>query len=82
MSMYWAYGVSPDGEDELLGPFDLHETAGLEAEMADLRGVRIVTARRREDAMRQVQGVPRQQRSLLSADQPAPGIPDRFSDDV
>lgn len=78
MASYWAYGVDPEGDDQLLGPFDMSEAAGLEAEIQELRGVRIVYANNRNEALSKVRGEPAERRSLLTADQPAPPLPSRF----
>lgn len=53
MASSWAYGVTDQGQPQLLGPYESDDEANDAA--AELNGVRIVYAPSREEAIRQLQ---------------------------
>ncbi len=75
MALYWAYGLNADGEGDLIGPSDMREAIEGDAEIAGLRSIRIIYAPDRAQALQQVQGIPRAQRSPLTSDEPVPTAP-------
>lgn len=79
MAGWWAFGTDPEGNQQLIGPFDWQEAADLEADNNELRQVRVFSAPDRATAQQQVQQSGRPQQNLLATDgPPQPFDPSRF----
>lgn len=75
MAQYWAYGLTNEGDPQLLGPFEENNEA--QEAGAELNQMRVVYAPDRQSAIRQVQ-----QRRPRPAPQRADSTPDYFDFEV
>ncbi len=70
-NLFWAHVVDHDGDETLLGPFNMEEQAELECDLKRVRVMRFVQADSRQAALAKVRGVRRKRGSLLQTDEPA-----------